>query len=203
MMERSLLTSRIIGLGLTLGVLLGGVVACSSDSESKTESEKNTQAEAPSSAEPGSSATEGSASASPPDGVDSGTLAELRNSDLVVVVKSAVRDKGGYVTVEGNVTNSGSRSWVGADWKSDENELRNNGGSLAGASLVDQEGKKRYLILRDTSGKCLCTKFDSALRQGQSADWFAQFPAPPASTKKVTFQVGSMPPAEIPLSEAR
>jgi hypothetical protein len=36
---------------------------------------------------------------------------------------------------------------------------------------------------------------------GESADWFAQFPAPPAGTSAVDFQVGSMPPASIEISE--
>lgn len=131
------------------------------------------------------------------------TLAEIKGNDLSVAITSAVRDSAGFVTVSGNVRNEGARSWVGADWASDERELRANGGSLAGSSLVDQKGKKRYLILRDTNGKCLCTKFDAALRQGSSADWYAQFPAPPKETTTVTFQVGAMPPAEIPLTEAQ
>ena len=76
-----------------------------------------------------------------------------------------------------------------------------NGGSVAGASLVDQAGKKKYLILRDTEGRCLCTRFARGSKPGESADWFAQFPAPPEGTTKVSFQVGSMPPASIELSE--
>jgi hypothetical protein len=39
------------------------------------------------------------------------------------------------------------------------------------------------------------------VKAGQSADWFAQFPAPPTDTTKVDFQVGSMPPASIEISE--
>ncbi|MCC9709399.1 hypothetical protein E4N62_31595 [Streptomyces sp. MNU76] len=128
-------------------------------------------------------------------------LAEVKGDNLTLKVTSAVRDGGGFVTVEGTVTNNGSRSWVAADWRGDERELSNNGGSVAGASLVDQAGKKKYLILRDTQGRCLCTRFTGALVQGASADWFAQFPAPPEGTTSVDFQVGSMPPATIELSE--
>ncbi|MEV3871787.1 hypothetical protein [Streptomyces sp. NPDC049906] len=101
--------------------------------------------------------------------------------------------------MSGSVRNNGSDSWLGENWKSDERELRSNGGSLAGASIVDRVGKKKYLVLRDTSGKCLCTKF-ALLRSGESASWFAQFPAPPEGTTEVDFQVGSMPPAAIEIS---
>ncbi|MFD4634693.1 hypothetical protein ACFVYR_33380 [Streptomyces sp. NPDC058284] len=128
-------------------------------------------------------------------------LAETRDGDVGVKITSALRDGGGFVTVSGTVTNNGDRSWMGADWASDERELRSNGGSLSGASLVDTKGKKKYLVLRDTSGRCLCTKFDGRVKQGETANWFAQFPAPPEGTGTVTFQVGSMPPAPLDISD--
>jgi hypothetical protein len=127
-------------------------------------------------------------------------LATTKGGDLTVTIISAERSQGGFVTVSGQVTNEGSGSWMGADWKSGETELAGNGGSLSGASLVDAKGKKKYLVLRDTSGRCLCTKF-SRLRSGDTADWYAQFPAPPEDTTKVDFQVGAMPPASIEISE--
>ncbi|MFF9035292.1 hypothetical protein ACF090_07450 [Streptomyces sp. NPDC014892] len=129
------------------------------------------------------------------------TLATAKDGDISVSITSAVRDSGGFITVAGTVKNDGSRSWLGANWASDERELRSNGGSLSGASLVDNVGKKKYLILRDTSGRCLCTKFNGQIMPGGTADWFAQFPAPPEGTTSVDFQVGSMPPATIELSE--
>ncbi|MFJ6834645.1 hypothetical protein [Streptomyces sp. NPDC091209] len=129
-------------------------------------------------------------------------LAEVKGENgLVLDVTSAKRDAGGFVTVEGTVTNNTDTIWVAADWRGDEKELARNGGSIAGASLIDQKGKKKYLILRDTSGRCLCTQFTGGVDAGKSADWFAQFPAPPADTTAVDFQVGSMPPASIEISE--
>ncbi|MFE0105436.1 hypothetical protein [Streptomyces sp. NPDC059009] len=129
-------------------------------------------------------------------------LAEVKGEQgLDLKITSAKRDEGGFVTVEGSVTNGGSKAWVGASWRGDERELAKNGGSLAGASLVDATGKKKYLVLRDTQGGCLCTKFTGGVLSGQSVDWFAQFPAPPEGTNKVSFQVGAMPPASIELSE--
>ncbi|EKX65566.1 hypothetical protein Sipo8835_01860 [Streptomyces ipomoeae] len=128
-------------------------------------------------------------------------LAEVKAGGLTLKVTSAARDGGGFVTVEGTVTNGTGKPWVGAEWRGDESELVKNGGSIAGASLIDQTGKKKYLVLRDTEGRCLCTKFTGGVQTGATTDWFAQFPAPPEGTTQVDFQVGSMPPATIELSE--
>ncbi|MFD6492626.1 hypothetical protein [Streptomyces sp. NPDC060188] len=129
-------------------------------------------------------------------------LAEVKGENgLTLTVTSAKRDDGGFVTVEGAVTNNTDNTWIAANWRGDERELSKNGASIAGATLIDQRGKKKYLILRDTSGRCLCTQFTGGVRQGATAQWFAQFPAPPAGTTAVDFQVGSMPPASIEISE--
>lgn len=129
-------------------------------------------------------------------------LAEVKGENgLTLTVTSAKRDSGGFVTVEGTVTNNTGTLWVAASWRGDEQELARNGGSIAGASLIDAKGKKKYLILRDTSGRCLCTQFTGGVQQGATAQWFAQFPAPPEGTTSVDFQVGAMPPASIQLSE--
>jgi hypothetical protein len=128
-------------------------------------------------------------------------LAEVKGGDITLTVTSAVRDQGGYVTLSGKVTNGGGQFWIASNWRGDERELSGNGASLAGASLIDSKGKKKYLVLRDTSGRCLCTQFTGGVRQGATADWFAQFPAPPADTTNVDFQVGSMPPASIQISD--
>ncbi|WP_329301456.1 hypothetical protein OG410_26675 [Streptomyces sp. NBC_00659] len=129
-------------------------------------------------------------------------LAEVKGENgITLTVTSAKRDQGGFVTVEGTVTNNTDNAWVAADWRGDERELSKNGASIAGASLIDQKGKKKYLILRDTSGRCLCTQFTGGVSQGATTQWFAQFPAPPAGTSAVDFQVGSMPPASIEISE--
>ncbi|MER6351564.1 hypothetical protein ABT186_06860 [Streptomyces sp. NPDC001634] len=129
-------------------------------------------------------------------------LVEVKSGDITLSVTSAVRDQGGFVTVSGTVTNNGGQFWIASNWRGDERELSRNGASLAGAALIDSTGKKKYLVLRDTQGRCLCTKFDGGgVAAGKSADWFAQFPAPPEGTTKVDFQVGSMPPAPINLSQ--
>ncbi|MFJ4710906.1 hypothetical protein [Streptomyces sp. NPDC088785] len=129
------------------------------------------------------------------------TLAEVKNNGITLAVTSAKRDQGGYLTVSGTVTNGTSGIWLATEWKSDESELQGNAASVAGASIVDQAGKKRYLVLRDTQGRCLCTKFQGGIDPGKSSDWFAQFPAPPEGTTSVQLQIPTMPPAQLDITE--
>ncbi|MFD3514170.1 hypothetical protein [Streptomyces sp. NPDC058657] len=128
-------------------------------------------------------------------------LAEVKGGkNVTLIINSAVRDAGGFVTVTGKVRNGGD-IWNPADWRGDEKELSGNSASMAGATLVDKAGKKKYLILRDTTGRCLCTKFSGGFNSGEEKTFYAQFPAPPATSTKVDFQIAEMPPATIEISE--
>ncbi|MET8926651.1 hypothetical protein ABZW26_30235 [Streptomyces sp. NPDC004623] len=120
--------------------------------------------------------------------------------DIELVVNSAQRNAGGFITVKGSVTNGSKQQFGAQGWQGDEQEMVGNGASVAGASLVDQAGKKRYLTLRDTDGRCLCTKFTTGIAPGATAPFFVQFPAPPADTTEVDFQIPTMPTATIKIS---
>lgn len=128
-------------------------------------------------------------------------IGEMRGPDgIVVTLHSAVRDSGGFVTVNGTVTNRGSRIFNAINWRSNETELRSRS-SISGATLVDKAGKKRYLVLRDTDGECLCTTGLSGLKPNESRPVFAQFPAPPMKVTEVDFQLPTMPPATVGITE--
>ncbi|MET9510416.1 hypothetical protein ABZX62_18475 [Streptomyces flavidovirens] len=118
-----------------------------------------------------------------------------------LVINSATRDEGGFLTVTGKVKNGKGKFWNPAYWKGDEKELSGNSASLAGAYLVDKTGKKKYLVLRDTDGRCLCTKFTGGFKSDEEKTWYAQFPAPPADTTKVDFQIADMPPVAVEISD--
>ncbi|MHC0430850.1 hypothetical protein ACX6XY_11755 [Streptomyces sp. O3] len=134
--------------------------------------------------------------------VEDAVIAEVTGQDNVTLTfNSASRDEGGFITVTGKVRNGGSKRALFTAWRGDEKELQANGASLAGASLIDKAGKKRYFILRDTQGRCLCTQFKGGFKAGEERPFFAQFPSPPEGTTKVDFQIGDMPPAALEISE--
>lgn len=129
-------------------------------------------------------------------------LAELKGPDsLLLQITSAVRDSGGFVTVSGTLKNDGGDTVnVPAQLSGNETEIIRNGRSLGGATLVDSQGKKRYYVLRDTDGRPLTTTNFPAMKSGESLPVFMQFPAPPADTSEVTFQLPMFATAPIKIS---
>ncbi|GAA0306544.1 hypothetical protein GCM10010302_51520 [Streptomyces polychromogenes] len=118
---------------------------------------------------------------------------------MTLVINSVRRDAGGFVTVNGQIKNTGSQSFTRtSDWRGIE--LKGSGESVAGATLVDKAGKKRYYVLRDTESRCLCTTGISSVDPGQVVPFFAQFPAPPASTTEVEFSLPTFTSATVKIS---
>jgi hypothetical protein len=120
---------------------------------------------------------------------------------LLLAITSVVRDSGGFVTVSGNLKNDGGKAVrVSVRTAGDETEVIKHGSSLGGATLVDSTGKKRYYVLRDTDGRPLTTTGMPRIEAGDSIPVFMQFPAPPASTKEVTFQLPTFASAPLPIT---
>ncbi|MCL8011939.1 hypothetical protein [Streptomyces sp. AS02] len=129
-------------------------------------------------------------------------LAEMKGPDgLVLQVTSAVRDSGGFLTVNGTMKNDGAKTVVvPAVLRGDETEIVRHGRSLGGATLVDSKSKKRYYVLRDTDGRPLTTTDLTSIKSGESVPVFMQFPSPPTGTSEVTFQLPSFATASIQIS---
>ncbi|MGW6587496.1 hypothetical protein [Streptomyces globisporus] len=129
-------------------------------------------------------------------------LAETRGQGgLVLVVNEVKRDSGGFLTVQGRVTNEGDRREATTSWSGSEvNVVNKNPNSVAGATLVDKVGKKRYYVLRDTDSRCLCTTAITPLAPGKTAQIFMQFPAPPQSTTEVDFTLPTFATTSLKIS---
>ncbi|MEU9146160.1 hypothetical protein [Streptomyces sp. NPDC048349] len=118
---------------------------------------------------------------------------------MVLTIHSAAREAGGFLTVNGSLKNTGTAAFVNTTaWRG--NELTSSGTSVAGVTLIDKAGKKRYYVLRDTDGRCLCTTGVSTIEAGQSVAFFAQFPAPPATTTEVDFTLPTFATATLKIS---
>lgn len=129
-------------------------------------------------------------------------LAQVNGREgLTLVVNEVKRDSGGFVTVSAVIKNGGDGIRSGGQWAGTESTiLAQNPNSVAGATLVDKVGKKRYYILRDTDGRCLCTTGLSAIQPGKSVSIFMQFPAPPETTTEVDFTLPTFATASLKIS---
>ncbi|MFB8084108.1 hypothetical protein [Streptomyces sp. NPDC055992] len=131
------------------------------------------------------------------------TLATLKNdAGVEMIVYSAKRDSGGFLTVSGDFKNTGGEGFTTPlEWSGQEEAVTEAGPSLAGMTLVDSVGKKRYYVLRDTDNRPLTTSnYTSNIDPGKSLNFFAQFPAPPSTTAKVDLQFPGFPNATIEIS---
>ncbi|MFC9427508.1 hypothetical protein [Streptomyces sp. NPDC056987] len=130
-------------------------------------------------------------------------LAQLKGTGgVLLTVNEVKRESGGFVTVSGQIKNESSQKFTDRfPWKGNETEVsRASGNSVAGATLVDQAGKKRYYVLRDTDGQCLCTTGINPIEAGESIPVFWQFPAPPAETTEIDFNLPTFPVAKLKIS---
>lgn len=129
-------------------------------------------------------------------------LAEVRGQNgVLLVVNEVKRDSGGFVTVQGEIKNEGNLSVNPAAWAGNESVIvRKNLNSVGGATLVDKAGKKRYYILRDTDGRCLCTNGIRPLAPGKSVPVFMQFPAPPDTTAEVDLSLPTFATTSLKIS---
>ncbi|MEU2127175.1 hypothetical protein [Streptomyces sp. NPDC018352] len=128
-------------------------------------------------------------------------LAEVRGMGLTLVINQVKRDTGGFVTVQGEIKNVSDRVQNSSGWEGAETSISSaNPNSVAGATLVDKVGKKRYYVLRDTESRCLCTTGISPLSVGESTPIFMQFPAPPNTTTEVDFNLPTFATTSLKIS---
>jgi hypothetical protein len=73
--------------------------------------------------------------------------------------------------------------------------------SVDGIFLVDVPGKKKYLVVRDADGQCLCSRGLPNLGPNSSVASWAKFPPPPDSVQKIGIVVPHfMPMDDVPIS---
>ncbi|WP_369056241.1 hypothetical protein [Kineococcus terrestris] len=116
---------------------------------------------------------------------------------MVVEVYSLVRS-GESVTATMAVVNEGNASFgLARQFAATAGDEYN----VSGISLFDPAGLKRYLVLRDADGDCLCSDVgNSSLDPGDRVSFTATFPAPPESAEVVTVEtpMGALP--SVPIS---
>jgi hypothetical protein len=75
-------------------------------------------------------------------------------------------------------------------------------GSIGGVSLEDPVGKKKYLVVRDSDGNCLCSRGIPNIAKKSRLNLWAKFPAPPEDVKKISISIPHFAPMDdAPISQ--
>ncbi|WP_439082337.1 hypothetical protein [Streptomyces sp. WL006] len=185
--------TTVLGLALT---------SCGDDGGSDEAKQGAQGSSAPPAPSPAEKKEEGQPDTAAGEGVDpNAKLAEVRGDGMVMTIHQAKRDPGGFITLQASIKNEGTQSKNTVAWAGTETALlAMNPNSVAGATLVDKVGKKRYYILRDTENRCLCTTGIPPLLAGKTTSVFMQFPAPPSTTTEVDFTLPTFATTSVKIS---
>jgi hypothetical protein len=131
-----------------------------------------------------------------------GVIAEGNVPGQQVEVLDLKADGAGMVTLTLRITNNSDKSLV---LRCALRDTGRNGdcSDVSGISLIDPVNKKRYLVVQDTKGNCLCTTTLTDLPAKGVATVWATFAAPPATVKTVSAIVPMfLPLAGVPVAAA-
>lgn len=121
-------------------------------------------------------------------------VGEGERSGTKIVVKDVKRDEGGTVTL---------RFQMSSDNETPEGIYQVLGGYLPDrVHLIDAANKKKYLTVKDASGKCLCTEIKGDVAKDKPVNLWAKFPSPPTTVQKITVVVSGFEPIEsVPITD--
>jgi hypothetical protein len=119
---------------------------------------------------------------------------ELSTGGVEVALLELKRTSGDTVTAKWSYKNTSDETKVISHLVSDE------------CYLVDGAAKKKYFVVKDSAGAWVAGNragYNSAdLKPGQTFKMWAKFPAPPASTEKLSVYIEGVAPLEdIPLAK--
>jgi hypothetical protein len=118
--------------------------------------------------------------------------AEGQKPGLKIDIRELKRDEGGMVTLRFQLSNDSDDAFGACSLRDSPADPC---GSLTGVHLIDGANKKKYLVVRDSAKKCVCSMMDN-VRRGTKTNLWAKFPAPPDNVQKVTVVVPHFEPIE-------
>jgi hypothetical protein len=122
-------------------------------------------------------------------------VGEGQKSGTKVVIRDLKRDDGGTLTLRFRMISERDKP---------EGIYQLLGGYLNDrVHLLDAANKKKYLVVKDSAGKCECTQIRGNVSKNEPVNLWAKFPAPPESVQKVTVVVDGFEPIESVPVKAR
>jgi hypothetical protein len=112
-----------------------------------------------------------------------------------IVVTSVKRDAANTVTLRFQLINDG-------EGKVKTYEVLGSYFSLDKLALVDSANKKKYLVVKDSSGECVCSQLKDDVDPGTRFNLWAKFPAPAAEVQTITVVIPGFEPVDAPITAA-
>lgn len=121
-------------------------------------------------------------------------------SGLSVEVTELKRSSGGTLTLKFvMINNTKEPIRFGADYGAGGGNADDH--TVSGTHLIDAVNKKKYLVVRDSEKRCLCSVVRSNIEVGGRANLWAKFPAPPEDVKLIAVMVPHFAPMDdVPVS---
>jgi len=117
-------------------------------------------------------------------------------SGLTVEVAELKRSTAGVLTLKfAMVNNTGEALALSSTYAAETGNI--DSGTVSGVHLLDVANKKKYLVVRDSDQKCVCSQVSNEIPNGGRAFLWAKFPAPPADVKSI----GVVIPHFIPMDD--
>ncbi len=115
-----------------------------------------------------------------------------------IVIQDLKRDESNSVTLRFQLINNSDKPYSpGCTLREASNRPCE---EIGGVHLIDNTNKKKYLVVRDADGKCVCSTI-RRLDKGARMNLWAKFAAPPANVEKITVVVPEFQPIDnVPIS---
>ena len=138
-------------------------------------------------------------------GASAAYAASLARSDgeqagLSVEVTELKRGSGGTVTLKfAMVNNTKEKISFGGTYGAGGGNVDDY--TVSGTHLIDAVNKKKYLVVRDSERKCVCSRVESGIPVGERMNLWAKFPAPPDDVKVIAVMIPHFAPMDdVPIS---
>jgi hypothetical protein len=119
---------------------------------------------------------------------------------LSVEVTELKRGSGGTVTLKFEMVNNTKEKFsLGGNYGAGGGNVDDY--TVSGTHLIDAVNKKKYLVVRDSEKKCVCSKMDGYIQVGERGNLWAKFPAPPQDVKVISVMIPHFAPMDdVPIS---
>ena len=133
-------------------------------------------------------------------GIAAELKAEGTEPGITIVIQDLKRDESNSVTLRFQLINESGKTFnPGCNWR--EAGHKGDCDEIGGVHLIDNANKKKYLVVRDSTGKCTCSVIRE-VKSGARANLWAKFAAPPANVEKISVVVPDFQPIDgVPITQ--